>query len=107
MKTSVWVAPVASVVVLFGSVGIAELTGVWEVSGRTALVAGEQLGVDDLKGWMTLQQAADGLGMPVAELIELVDPSGNAGITPDTAFRDVEDHVEGFTISAFREQLRR
>lgn len=106
MRTSVWVAPVASVVVLFGSVGIANLTGDWVVSGRTTVVAGQQLGVDDIKGWMTLQQAADGLGVPVAELIGMIDPSGAAGLTPGTAFRDVESLVPAFALSSFREQLR-
>lgn len=105
MRTSVWVAPVASVVVLFGSVGIANLTGDWVVSGRTTVVAGQQLGVDDVKGWMTLQQAADGLGVPVAEIIGMIDPSGAAGLTPGTAFRDVESLVPGFALSDFREQL--
>jgi len=106
MRTSVWVAPVASVVVLFGSVGIANLTGDWVVSGRTTVVAGQQLGVDDVKGWMTLQQAADGLGVPVAVIIGMIDPSGAAGLTPGTAFRDVESLVPGFALSDFREQLR-
>ena len=106
MRTSVWVAPVASVVVLFGSVGIANLTGDWVVSGRTTVVAGQQLGVDDIKGWMTLQQAADGLSIPVAEIIGMIDPSGAAGLTPGTAFRDVEGLVPGFALSTFREQLR-
>lgn len=106
MRTSVWVAPVASVVVLFGSVGIAQLTGGWEVSGRTALVAGERLGVDDLKGWMTLQQAADGLGVPVEELIVLIEGSGTAGLTPGTAFRDIEGLVDGFELSAYKDELR-
>ncbi len=106
MKTSVWVAPVASVVVLFGAVGVANLTGDWVVSGRTTFVTGEQLGVDDLKGWMTLQQAADGLGIPVGEIIDLIDPSGTAGLTPETPFRDVETLVEGFELGTFKEQLR-
>lgn len=106
MKTSVWVAPVASVVVLFGSVGVATITGDWVVSGRTAVVTGQQLGVDDLKGWMTLQQAADGLGVPVVELIGVIDPSGTAGLTPEVAFRDVEELVAGFELSAFKDQLQ-
>ena len=106
MNTSVWVAPVASVVVLFGSVGVATLTGDWVVSGRTTVVAGQQLDVDDLKGWMTLQQAADGLGVPVAEVIDLIDPAGTAGLTPQTAFRDVEGLVDGFELSTFKDRLR-
>ncbi len=105
MRTSVWVAPVASVVVLFGSVGIADLTGNWVTSGRTAVVAGQQFGVEDLKGWMTLQQAADGLGVPVAALIELIGaPDGT--LSPDSAFRDIESLVPGFELSTFRDQVR-
>ena len=56
MNLTVLVAPVASVALLFGSIGVATLTGDWVTSGRQQVVAGQALTVDDLKGWMTLQQ---------------------------------------------------
>ena len=41
--------------------GIAQATGGWTTSGRTAVVQAD-LTADDVKGWMTIQHAADGLG---------------------------------------------
>lgn len=106
MKASVWVAPVATLVLFFGSMGVASLTGSWVTGGREQVVATAQLSVDDVKGWMTIQQAADGLGLPAGTIIGLIDPGGQAGLTAATAFKDVEAVVPGFTLSGLREQLR-
>lgn len=105
MRATVWVAPVASVVILFGSVGIAQATGGWTTSGRTAVVQAD-LTADDVKGWMTIQQAADGLGVPVAAIIDLIDPPEGVVLEPGTALRDVEAVVDGFSLAALREKLR-
>ncbi len=106
MKAIAWVAPVATVAIIFGTVGVAQATGVWVTSGRQAVVVGQQLGVDDLKGWMTLQQAADGLGMDVDRVIAVVGPPAGVTLTPATALKDLESLVPGFQMSAFREALR-
>ena len=106
MKTTVWVAPVATLVIFFGSMGVASLTGSWVTGGREQVIATAQLSVDDVKGWMTIQQAADGLGLPGGTIIGLIDPGNQAGLTPATAFKDVETVVPGFTLSGLREQLR-
>ncbi|MGV8909031.1 MAG: hypothetical protein ACOH1Y_08610 [Propionicimonas sp.] len=106
MKVSLWVSPVVSVVVLFGSVGVATITGDWVTGGRQQVVQGAPLSVDGIKGWMTLQQAADGLGIPVARVIELIDAPGSVGLAPTTAFKDVEALVPGFELTSFRDLLR-
>lgn len=106
MKASVWVIPVASATILFSSVGVAQLSGVWITSGRASVAASQNLAPEDLKGWMTLQQAADGLGIEVAQLIALIGPASGSTLTPQTAFKDVEAIVPGFELSALREQLR-
>lgn len=106
MKVSLWVSPIVSVMVLFGSVGVATLTGDWVTGGRVEVSEISRMSADDVKGWMTLQQAADGLGMPVAAVIELIDPQGAAGLSPKTLFREVESLVPGFQLTAFRNLLR-
>jgi hypothetical protein len=106
MKVSLWVTPVVSAVVLFGSIGVATITGDWVTGGREQVAQKAQLTVDEVKGWMTLQQAADGLGIPVAIVIELIDPPGAAGLGPTTVFKDVEAKVPGFELVTFRAQLR-
>jgi len=101
----VWVAPLATVAILFGSVGVASATGAWVTSGRQVITATTTLTADDLKGWMTFQQAADGLGMDVQKLIALTGAPAGV-LTPATAFKDVEALVPGFELSSFRETVR-
>jgi hypothetical protein len=106
MKVSLWVTPVVSVVVFFGSVGVATITGDWVTGGREQVAQATQLTVDDVKGWMSLQQAADGLGIPVATLLELIDAPDGASLSAATLFKEVEAQVPGFELATFRERLR-
>ena len=106
MKVSLWVSPIVSAVVLFGSVGVATVTGDWVTGGREQVVQGARIKVDDIKGWMTLQQAADGLGIPVATVIGLIGGPEAAGLAPSTAFKEVESLVPGFELTSFRDRLR-
>lgn len=106
MRVSRWLAPVMSVVILFGGVGLAQEGGWWITSGRQALVPGAVMTVDDLKGWMTLQQAADGLGLTVPEIIAEIDPPGGVVLSATTAFKDIEAMVPGFELADLRERLR-
>lgn len=106
MKATVWVAPIASVAILFGTIGVAQASGGWVTSGKQAVVAGQQLTVDDLKGWMSLQQAADGVRMPLDELLALIAPPAGVQLTGATLFKEVEGLVPGFELTAFREALR-
>ena len=80
-------------------------TGDWVPTGRQVVVA-EQLAVEDLKDWMTLQQAAEGLGVTVEDLVVLIDPADPAVLTPTTALKDVEAAVPGFELVTFRESVR-
>jgi len=104
MKLSRWWAPAVVVVVMLVAAPVGQAAGWWSTSGRTQVVA-QQLGVDDLKGWMTIQQAADGLGVPAQRLIDALGPEAS-GLAPSTAFKDVEAKVPGFELSSFRDQLR-
>ncbi len=103
---AVWVAPIATVAILFGSVGVAMATGGWVTSGKQVITATTRLAVDDLKGWMTLQQAADGLGVDVQALIGLVGAPAGVAITPATAFKDLESLVPGFELGDFKDRVR-
>jgi hypothetical protein len=106
MKVSLWVSPIVSAVVLFGSVGVATITGDWVTGGREQVAQSTRLTVDDIKGWMSLQQAADGLDIPVATVIELIDAPNADGLGPTTLFKEVEAQVPGFELAAFRDRLR-
>lgn len=106
MRVSRWLAPVVSVVLLFGGVGLAQLNGWWITSGRQALVPGVAMTVDDLRGWMTLQQAATGLGLRVPEIIAEIDPPDGVVLSAATAVKDIEAIVPGFELADLRERLR-
>ena len=104
-KAALWIAPAVTVAVLFGSYGIASATGGWVTSGKQVITASTKLTPDDLKGWMTLQQASDGLGIGVDRLIALLDAPAGTAIAPATAFKDLEALVPGFELSAFKLRL--
>jgi hypothetical protein len=105
MNRLTWIAPLVFIAVMLGGVGVAEATGAWITSGRQVVAAG-QLAPEDVKGSMTLQQAADGLGMGFPELVTLINPPDPSLLTPTTAFKDLEALVPGFDLATFRETLR-
>lgn len=121
-----WMMPVLAAVLLFGTIGVAQVSGNWVTSGRTATSgqaagsgAGTGAGGDaekgavaagslipaDLKGWMTVQEAADGLGMPLADLLGLIAAPQGSAVTGATAFKDLEKLVPGFSLTTFRETV--
>jgi hypothetical protein len=104
-NTSRWLMPALSLILFFGAIGVAQAAGWWVTSGRQAVAAGEMT-VDDLKGWMTLKQAADGLGVPVEDLVALVEAPEGAAVEADTAFKDIEGLVPGFELTAYREKVQ-
>ena len=105
MKVSVWVAPVASVIILLGSVGVATVTGDWVTSGRQQVVQGQETSSGDVKGWMTLEGVAQGAGIGLDELIK------EAGLPADIATRvplkDLKETLPDFEISQVRDAVER
>ena len=104
-RTSRWLLPALSLILFFGAIGVAQAAGWWVTSGREPIAAGAMT-ADDLKGWMTLQQAADGLAVPVDELVVLLGAPAGAGVGPGTAFSEVEALVPGFELTTYRETVR-
>ncbi len=124
-----WVMPLLAALLMFGTIGVAQASGNWVTSGRTAAgtggggagdgaggsegtgssadktVTAGTLTSADLKGWMTLAQAADGLGMPLADLITLIAPPAGSGVDGSTAFKDLETLVPGFSLTDFRPKV--
>lgn len=105
MKVRLWVVPLVTVALLFGSWGLGQATGEWQTTGRQQLTAGQQITVDDIKGWMTIQQAADGLSIEPQEIIDLLDAPAGVELTPQTAFRELEELIPGFGLTTFRPVL--
>ncbi len=89
-----WV-PAIVISVLLGSVFGSQVFGWWSISGRGAVNL-DDLAPADLKGWMTLQEVADGLGLTLEEVYQVGGIP--AEIAPDTALKDMEDVVEVSTL---------
>jgi hypothetical protein len=91
--------PIIVIAVLLGTVLGSQILGIWSISGRTSVDMGE-LSPEDIKGWMTLQQVANGLGLSIEEVYQ----AGGipADVSPDSALKDLEDSIE---VSALREAL--
>lgn len=105
MRVRLWVVPIVTIALLFGAWGIGRATGVWSTSGRQQIVLGQQITVDDIKGWMSIQQAADGLGIQPEEIIGLLDVPAGTVVSPQTLFKDLEGLVPGFELTTFRPML--
>ncbi len=103
MRVNPLFVPVLFIAALLGTVSVAQSAGLWSTSGRTAVIL-EQLTPADVKGWMTLQQIADGFGLSQAELYALIDIPND--VPTDTALKDVEKLAPGFEISALRDALQ-
>ncbi len=102
MRVNPLLVPILFVIAFLGTVVAAQSAGLWSTSGR-ASVNLNQLAPADVKGWMTLQQVADGFGLSQAELYALVNLP--ADVPASTALKDVEKLAPGFEVSALREAL--
>ncbi len=54
---------------------------------------------------MTIQEAADGLGIPVADLVSVIAPPEGVTLAATTALKDVEGRVPGFSLTDLRTTL--
>jgi hypothetical protein len=100
VRVNKWFLPVLALLLLLGTVGVAQASGWWLVSGREMVNLEQLAGGSDVKGWMTLQQVADGSGMTVESLYTRLGLP--ADIPPQTALKELEGVVEGFETSTVR-----
>ncbi len=101
MTVNKYLMPLLAILALFGTIGVAQATGNWVSTGKE-LVDSQNLTSDDLRGWMTLQQAADGLHLPIETIYQLAGVADRAKIAPDTPLRQLEGTVPGFDVNSLR-----
>ena len=86
MKVDPFICGVRILAVFFGIIGGAKAAGLWTVSGKLAL-SGEKAAptgtsVDEIKGWMTLDDVSSAYGVPVAEILAAFNvPAETPGAT--------------------------
>jgi hypothetical protein len=73
MKVNPFVYGLLIVVLFFGVLGAAKAVGVWSLSGKLD-ASGEKIqptgaSVDEIKGWMTLDEVATAYTVPLAEIL--------------------------------------
>ncbi|MBM3120758.1 MAG: hypothetical protein FJZ97_01070 [Chloroflexi bacterium] len=103
MRVNKYLVPLLVGTALLGSVGIAQATGLWEVSGKQAIAPGGMTTSEDVRGWMTLQQIADGFGLGLDDLYRLAGVPQE--VPPETALKDLEAVLTDFETSGVREAL--
>lgn len=101
MKVNKWLLPALALALLLGTVGVAQATGWWIVSGKEMIDVGNLTSGADVKGWMTLQQVADGAGLDAAALYEKLGIPSE--VPPETALKDLEGVIEGFEVTTVRD----
>lgn len=102
MRVNPFLMPVVLIAALLGTVFLAQAAGAWSVTGRST-VSLTDLAPADIKGWMTLQQVIDGVGISKEELYALVNLP--ADLPASTALKDLEKLIPGFETSALRDAL--
>jgi hypothetical protein len=102
MRINPLVAPLAMIIILLGAIFGANQVGLWSTSGRTSVNL-QNLTALDIKGWMTLQQISDGMGLPVEQVRYALNVPMSA--PNSTAMKDLEKMIPGFETSHAREIL--
>ena len=85
------VMPVIVIVLLLGGVQVANALGWWQTSGKS-LVDMDNFQPEDIKGWMSLEQIAEGSGVPMETLYGVLGVP--ADVPPATTMKDLEEIVE-------------
>ena len=85
------VMPVIAVVLLLGGVQAANALGWWQTSGKSLVDMGN-FTPDDIRGWMSLEQIAEGADVPIETLYQVLGVP--ADVPPATAMKDLEEIVE-------------
>jgi hypothetical protein len=102
MRVNRFVLPIVMMVALLGTALVAQAAGLWSTSGRDATNLANMTPAD-VKGWMTLQQVMDGIGIAQAELYPLA--SIPMEVPPSTALKDLEPLVPDFSVTTLRDKL--
>jgi hypothetical protein len=94
------------VVLFFGVIAGAKAAGIWSVSGKLT-ASGEKVAptgtnVDEIKGWMTLNDVSTAYAVPVAEILAAFDlPADTSG---SAQLKTLES--DAFSVTNLRDWLR-
>jgi hypothetical protein len=106
MKVNPFIYGLLVVVLFFGVIGGAKAAGIWSVSGKLN-ASGEKVAptganVDEIKGWMTLNDVSTAYAVPVAEILAEYDLPAD---TPGSAQLKTLESAK-FSVTNLRNWLR-
>jgi len=105
MKVNPVIYGLLVVVLFFGVIAGAKAAGIWSVSGKLN-ASGEKVAptganVNEIKGWMTLNDVSAAYSVPIAEILAVFDLPAD---TPDSAqIKTLES--EAFSVTNLRNWL--
>lgn len=96
---------VLSLVILlfFGGIGIAKLTGIYETT-PPPITSETKLSVDEIKGYMTLQEVSQALKINLDDLYKKLNLSDS--IPKDTKLKDIKNFIPDFEVEKAKEALK-
>ena len=102
VRVNKYVMPALAVVVLLGSVLVAQAAGVWQTSGRGEVMLDEsgQPDPEGIKGWMTLAGVSESYGVPLDALYAMI--GAGPDLPPDTELKDLEGLLPSADVTAVR-----
>ena len=106
MKLKPWIFGILAIIIFMGTIGGAKAMGVWSVSGKTSTIGEKVLpagtNVEEIKGWMTLQDVSAAYKVPVVEILAAFNlPSDTL---PSKAIKDLESDT--FSTTNLRSWLK-
>jgi hypothetical protein len=106
MRVNPFIYGALILVLFFGVIGGAKATGVWSVSGKLTSTGEKVLptgtNVDEIKGWMTLNDVSTAYAVPVTEILAAFDLPAD---TPGSAqLKTLES--DAFSVTNLRDWLR-
>jgi hypothetical protein len=102
MRVNKFLLPILVLVTLIGSAVTAQLSNNWAVTGKDQVNV-DHLTSEDIRGWMTIQQIADGFDLSLDELYDLLELPSD--IPYDTALKDLEKILPGFEVNNVKEAI--
>jgi polyferredoxin len=92
------------IVIFFSSILVSKSIGIYNTLPE-AIPAGTTISVDDIKGYMTLKEVANGLKINIKDLYKKLGIPEN--ISQETKFKEVRNYIDGFSDEKAKDIFKR
>lgn len=91
------------IVIFFGGLFFSKFIGIYNTLPEPIPV-NKTISIDEIRGYMTLMEVADGLKIDIKDLYEKLGISGD--VPPETKFKEVKNFIPGFTDEKAKDILK-